>query len=287
MLKTFSAWNGQPCALLLGGFDGFHCGHRTLFSAAKQTGLPVGLTTISGNKAGGDVFTFSERETIFLREGFDFCEELRFADIKELSAQDFFAGLLERFPIKAVFCGEDFRFGKDALGTPQLLKELSPCPVHVLPLLTADGEKLAVSKMKRLIAEGSVFELSRLLGYDYFVQGEVEHGRRVGRTVGFPTVNIRFPTEKFPLKEGVYGGTAQTPFGVFPAVVHFGSRPTFGLQERVVEAYLDGFSGDLYGQTVRICPQKYYRPVQKFASAEALRKQLERDVKRLQEEAVR
>ncbi len=94
-------------------------------------------------------------------------------------------------------------------------------------------------------------------------------------------MNITFPRDKFPVKEGVYGGTVQTPSGEYPAIVNFGARPTFGVEESKVEAYLDGFSGDLYGALIRVYPKEYYRPVQKFPSAKELERQLARDVKRL------
>lgn len=281
MLKSFSAWNGAPCALLLGGFDGFHNGHRTLLHAARSAGLPVGLTSISGNKAGGDVFTFAERETIFRREGFDFAVELQFCDIRDISAEAFLSALSSQIEIEEIYCGKDFRFGKGATGTPELLQWIAPCPVHVLPLQEDGGEKLAVSRIKRLLTDGEVSKLSRLLGYDYFIQGEVEHGREVGRTYGFPTINLRFPQGKYPPKEGVYGGTVETSQGNYPAIVHFGARPTFGVTEWKVEAYLDGFSGKLYGETVRVCPKEFYRPVEKFDGADALKNQLERDRERL------
>lgn len=110
MLNVFSTWNGEPCALLLGGFDGFHNGHRTLLRAAQETGLPVGLTTIVGNKSGGDIFTLQERRTIFGEEGFDFVQEWEFAEIKNITALDFLTSLFDVLPVRAVFCGEDFRF---------------------------------------------------------------------------------------------------------------------------------------------------------------------------------
>lgn len=282
MLNVFSAWDGQPCAMLLGGFDGFHAGHRTLLNEARRTGLPVGLVTISGNKSGGDVFTLSERRTVFRREGFDFAEEMLFSEIKDCSAREFAISLFSRFSVKAVYCGHDFRFGKGAEGTPELLREIAPCPVFALPLLKEGGEKIAATRLKKYLSEGDIRRLNCLLGYDYFIEGIVEHGRQEGRRYGFPTVNLTFPGGKYPVRQGVYGGCTETDEGVFLSVVNVGARPTFGVEECAVEAHLDGFSGDLYGKTVRIRLKEFYRPVRKFESAEALRAQLERDKARLE-----
>ena len=281
MLKVLSEGEKEkaPCALLLGGFDGFHDGHRVLLAAARATGLPVGLTSIAGGKAGGDVFTFAEREIIFAREGFAFVCEIVFSErVRRTPAEEFLRDLFARIPAREVFCGEDFRFGADAAGTPELLGRLAPCPVTVLPLRRKGGEKLAVSRVKDLLAEGEMLRAGELLGYPYFVQGVVEHGRAVGRTYGFPTLNVSFPPGKFPFKEGVYAGRVRTPRGIYPSIVNFGGRPTFGLEGKLIEAYLHGFSGDLYGETVEICPTRFLRPVQKFDGAEALKIQLQKDI---------
>ena len=177
-----------------------------------------------------------------------------------------------------MFCGEDFRFGKDASGTPALLKEKAPCPVTVLPLAAKDGEKIAVSRIKRLLAEGDMEKVNALLCAPYFVRGEAEHGRAVGRTYGFPTANLHLPAGKFPLKEGVYAARARLKNGEeYPAIVNFGPCPTFGVEERKTEAHLVGFEGDLYGEKVTLYPVRFLRPIRKFQSKEALEEQLEGD----------
>lgn len=271
-----------PCALLLGGFDGFHAGHMALLQEAKKTGLPVGLTSISGCKAGSDIFTFAEREKIFGDAGFCFVLEFSFTEhFRNTSAEDFIGDLFAKANAEAVFCGEDFHFGKGAAGTTALLKALAPCPVSVLPLKSENGEKISSGKIKELLSGGRMQEVNRLLCSDYFVEGIVEHGREVGRTYGFPTLNLTYPKEKFPIREGVYVGYAETEAGTYPAIVNFGARPTFGVAEKKVEAYLKGFSGDLYGTRVRVYPTEFLRPVQKFSSEEELKKQLEKDVARV------
>ncbi len=285
MLKVLSRGQGYnyPCVLLLGGFDGMHVGHRSLVRAAEKYGCTAGLTSMRGNKRGGNVFTFPEREYIYKNLGLDFVYEIDFSEeFRNTPPEKFAEELFSLFSLRAVICGEDFRFGKAAAGTPQYLKKIAPCPVEVIPLMREGGEKVATSRMKELISSGNMADLNRFLCGGYFVQGTVEHGRGVGgKTLGFPTVNITFPRDKFPVKEGVYGGTVQTPSGEYPAIVNFGARPTFGVEESKVEAYLDGFSGDLYGALIRVYPKEYYRPVQKFPSAKELERQLARDVKRL------
>lgn len=267
----------EPCALLLGGFDGLHAGHASLVAAAKKTGLPVAITSIGGVKAGGDLFTREERRTVFRAAGISYVLEFSFTgELRETAAAEFLKGLLERVHAKAIFCGEDFRFGKGAEGTPALLKELAPCPVTVLPLLRVNGEKAAVSRVKELLAEGRIEEANALC--PFFLQGIVEHGRQVGRTYGFPTLNITYPQEKFAMKEGVYCGTVKTPLGEYASIINFGARPTFGVSERKLEAYLKGFSGDLYGAEVRVYPERFLREIRAFSSKEELQAQLNKDL---------
>ena len=277
MLKYFKEGESGPFALLLGGFDGFHRGHGELLKAAKETGLPVGLTALSGGK-GGELFPLPERERIFRALGFCFADEhLLTQDFKNTSPEDFLRDLFARIPVSAVFCGEDFRFGKDAAGTPELLKVLAPCPVSVLPLAAAGGEKIAVSRIKEYLAAGEPEKANELLLYPYFVEGAAEHGRAVGRTYGFPTANLTLPKGKFPVKEGVYAARACVKGGEWPAIVNFGPCPTFGVEERKTEAHLIGFDGDLYGEKVTLFPVKFLRPIQKFDGKDALERQLERD----------
>ena len=269
----------HPCALLLGGFDGLHAGHAALLAAAHGTGLPVGITSIAGNKAGGELFTAREREYVFAAQGIAFVAEYLFSDaFRATPPEAFLRELFARVQARAVFCGEDFRFGKDAAGTPALLRALAPCPVQVLPLAEADGEKIATSRIKGMVAAGDIAGANALLLQPYFIGGAVEHGRHVGGPVlGFPTLNVALPAQKTSPGEGVYAGRVQTSAGEFPAVVNVGARPTFGVAEKKAEAYLDGFSGDLYGAQVRIFPERFLRPVRRFESAAALKKQLEQD----------
>ena len=265
-------------ALLLGAFDGMHLGHMTLLRAAAETGAPVAVLTIAGGKAGGDLFTREERRTVFERVGVRYALEYAYSEaLWQTSAERFLEALFARVHPHAVFCGEDFRFGRGAQGTPALLAACAPCPVFPLPLARADGEKISSSHIKQRIADADMAGANALLAVPYFLQGRVEHGRAVGRTLGFPTANLSLPPEKALPREGVYFGHAETPRGSFPAIVNIGARPTFGVAERKAEVYLHGFRGDLYGRQIRIFPERFLRPVIAFSSAHELEEQLRRD----------
>ncbi len=274
--------SGKECVLLLGGFDGIHVGHQTLFDAAKRYQKPIAITTILGGKEGGNVFTFSERRRIFSKCGASYVYEIVFSEqLKNTTPRAFADELFSFFDVKAIVCGSDFRFGKGAQGTPELLKEMASVPVDVLELKKIGGEKVSSTNVKKFLSEGNVQEANALLSHPYFMFGRVEHGRRVGHVLGFPTANISVPQEKFPLREGVYGGYATTAKGTFPTIINVGARPTFDVEERKIEAYLDGFDGDLYGEEICIYPTEFYRTVCKFPSIKALKEQLQADIRRL------
>ncbi len=265
--------------MLLGGFDGLHLGHRRLLSCAKQSGLPVGLMTIVGGKAQENLFTFEEREDIFRESGADFVFELPFAEIKDLSPEVFLQKLVAEFHPKLFVCGEDFRFGLGALGTPKMIKQATQVRVEVQPLIKMYGEKISTRVIKTLLSGGEIQKVNEMLGENFFLLGEVIKDRQIGRTLGFPTANIAYPKEKFPLKQGVYETRVCVDGKRYKGITNYGARPTFDNAQILTETYLDGFDGDLYGKKLKVEFIRYLRDVTKFESIDELKKQLEKDVR--------
>lgn len=269
--------------MLLGGFDGLHIGHRRLVSHALSYSLPVGAMTIVGGKERGNLFTFLEREEIFRAAGVDFLFELPFEEIKSLTPQEFLSLLEREFFPRGYVCGEDFRFGKGALGNAQTLKEHTQVRVDCLPLVETDGQKVSATAVKNLLCLGETEKANALLGEPFFLIGKVEKDRQVGRRIGFPTANIPYPIGKYPLKEGVYETRVTVDGKEYRCITNFGARPTFEDEKVVTETYLDGFSGDLYGRELKVEFLRYLRPVQKFATADDLKAQLTKDIKRVRD----
>ena len=265
--------------MLLGGFDGLHLGHRRLLSCAKQSGFPVGVMTIVGGKAQESIFTFAEREHIFRKSGADFVFELPFCEIKDLSAEEFLQKLITEFNPKLFVCGEDFRFGASALGTPEMIKGMGQVRVEIQPLIQMYGEKVSSRAIKNLLARGEIQKVNALLGESFFLIGEVVKDRQIGRTLGFPTANIAYPKEKFPLKQGVYETRVCVDGKTYKGITNYGARPTFDNAQVLTETYLDGFNGDLYGKILKVDFLRYLRPVTKFSSADELKTQLELDIR--------
>lgn len=261
----------EPCTLILGCFDGIHKGHQVLIERAKRTGLPVGLMLLGGK---GDRILFTKEERLQIAEDFsiDFCLIVHLESVKNLPAEDFLSTILNTINVRYFVSGEDFRFGAGALGTPLLLA--SKRETLCCPLLTEDGKKISSTSVREYVELGNVEKANALLSTPFFVLGTVVHGREVGRTYGFPTANVVYPNRKINLGYGVYA----VQVGTHRGIANYGSRPTFGEENAVLEVYIDGFEGDLYGKTIRIDFLKKLRDIHKFSSKEELKAQLERDI---------
>ena len=278
-MKDDTTEYAAPCVLLLGGFDGLHIGHKKLIDCAKTYALPVGITTIEGGK-GQSVFTLSERQKIFERQGLDFFHAFTFTEeFKNTSKEDFLSSLMQNFNVKAFVCGKDFRFGKLAQGTPEFIAQFTNIPVHALDILSVDNHKVSASSVKEYLKNGQIKKSNELLLQPFFVSGIVEEGRRTGRTLGFPTANLSYPKEKFPLQEGVYAVHTVLNEKRYNGIANFGPCPTFGVEYRKLEAYFDGFEGDLYGQEIDVYFDDYLRDIKKFETVEALQAQLKADIR--------
>lgn len=267
--------------MMLGGFDGLHIGHKQLLACAKSFGLPVGVMSILGGKSGESLFSEEERRDIFLRAGADFAVVLPFEEIKNLSPEAFLDILQRQYAPKAFVCGDDFRFGYQAQGTIETLKAMGQVCVEVQKQVRINGEKVSATMVKRLLISGEIENANTVLGENFFLIGEVVKDRGVGKTLGFPTANIRYPKEKFPLKQGVYQTRTWVGNRAYDGITNYGARPTFGNQDVLTETYLDGFSGDLYGKKCKVEFVRFLREVKKFDGAEGLKAQLQDDVRRV------
>ena len=226
---------------------------------------------------------FSERIEKAERLGIDEIIAADFDDkFKNTSPKCFFNNLTSSFNIECIVCGFDYTFGKNAEGNAELLKKLcseNNIKLNVVPKTESNGKKISTTLIKSLLSEGKIKEANDLLGENYSLSGNVVHGREVGRTIGFPTMNINVPKDKFRIKSGVYKTHAIIDGIRYDAITNYGSRPTFGLDEVLTETYLKGYDGDLYGKVITIVFDDYIRDIVKFYDIEELKKQLEKDKK--------
>jgi riboflavin kinase / FMN adenylyltransferase len=179
-----------------------------------------------------------------------------------------------------VAVGENFRFGKGAKGDPDFLSAREEFDTRVVPLVEVAGETVSSSQIRALVASGEVAKAAEFLNGPFLFEGEVVTGDRRGHSLGVPTANLVPDDRLVHPGHGVYAAWAHG----HPAAVNVGVRPTFETgRGLLIEAHLIGFSGDLYGQTLRIAFLERMRGEKRFESAEALVEQMNRDVERARE----
>jgi riboflavin kinase/FMN adenylyltransferase len=210
--------------------------------------------------------------------------------LSALPAEDFVTDILiKRLAVKAVVAGYDFHFGKGRWGTPAFLKEAGArygFEVEIVERITADAEgsiEAASSTATRAALEqGDVARAHHLLGHPYAIVGTVIEGQKLGRTIGFPTANI-IPEASCRLRHGVYAVRVTVGEATYDGVANYGRRPTVGEGPALLEVFLFGFEGDLYGQVIEVDFAAFIRGEEKFASLEALTAQIGKDAARAKE----
>ncbi len=274
----------------IGYFDGVHLGHRYLFEQLCELGKARGLLSaiytfqehpkeVVSGVCPPLLTTPEERFRLLEREGE--VHVLSFAAIRSLTAAAFMRRLREE-GVSALLMGYDHHFGSDRLTDFRDYARIGmETGIEVLPAkeLTEDGlEHVSSSAIRRALLAGNVEAANKMLGYTYSIRGEVVRGNAIGRTIGFPTANIDYATEKLLPPAGVYAGRCRVGGKDYPTLVNIGTNPTVGNQHTTVEGYLAGFAGDVYGQRLCLRLEHFVRGEQKFGSLEALREQIAKDM---------
>jgi riboflavin kinase/FMN adenylyltransferase len=273
-----------PRSVAIGTFDGVHLGHREVIRASDTvlTFEPHPLSVIHPEATPKLLNTFAVKRDLIAGLGVQQLVVIPFdASFSKQSAEEFVHEvLIARLDAERVSVGENFRFGKGAKGTEELLRSHSEFQTHVTPLVEVEGEAVSSSQIRGLVAAGEVKEAMAFLGGPFLFEGEVMHGDKRGRELGMPTANL-VPDDRFVCPgHGVYAAWA----GEYPAAINVGVRPTFATgRGLLVEAHLIGFDGDIYGETLRIAFLERLRGERAFESVEALVVQMNRDVEQARE----
>lgn len=290
-----------PCAATIGSFDGVHKGHLSMLgelrAAASGKGLPLMVVTFSCHprqlftpRCERFLLTANDEKLKLLEEaGADICVLLDFnMDMAALSAERFMKEILhEQLGVKMLAVGYDHHFGKpcEGEGLEQYKAYGSALGIEVFGTQPFVVNDVAVSSsaVRRALSAGDVKTAESLLGYRYNICGVVEHGAALGRALGFPTANIAIdnPMMLIPA-DGVYEVVVTVDGKEYQAVMNIGVKPTVATSgERTMEAHLIDYSGDLYGQFVKVEFVRRLRGEQVFDNINALRFQIEVDVARV------
>jgi len=261
---------------------------RAVNAAAKEGGLaglltfdPHPIRVIAPRKAPSSLLETLEHKASAVADfGVQVFIPLHFdMEMAKMEASEFI-GQLMKAPVRTIAVGEDWRFGHNRSGdVPFLENEAAKrgFTLEAVPPVMFDGERVSSSRIRQAIRDGNLDAAAQMLGRPYVVCGTVIEGRKLGRTLGFPTANLATGDAQLP-PDGVWAVMARLPGKTdIPGVANLGIRPTIDGQSRALEVHLFDFSGDLYGQELEIRFQKFLRPEMKFPSIEDLRAQIQRD----------
>jgi riboflavin kinase/FMN adenylyltransferase len=280
---------GRARSVAVGTFDGVHLGHREVIAGADSvlTFDPHPVSVVAPQHTPKLLTTLARKAELVGELGVEELIVIPFdAEFANRSASEFVDDVLVgALGAAQVAIGENFRFGHQALGDPRLLAADTRFETVVHPLLEVDGEIVSSSHIRGLLLAGEVAEANRLLGAGFQLRGQVVHGDRRGRELGFPTANL-VPDEALACPgHGVYACLAESEaFGARAAAVSIGVRPTFKTgRGELIEAFLLDFEGDLYGGELRLSFLERLRGERRFEDPDALIEQMHRDVQRTRE----
>ena len=279
--------------VVLGNFDGIHRGHQALIHLGHQ------IADASGEELA--VFTFypqihqvrdpqfcyllGEKQKLerFGKLQVDVVETVPFNEqIASLSPEAFVQDILvDRLHARHIVVGFNYSFGYKGQGNPEMLKELAKqhgIEVHIMEPFQMDGELVCSTAIRQALKNGEVEKANQLLGYTYSIEGPVVHGNQIGRTIGFPTANIRPENNILLPGNGVYAALTTVDGVVYPGILNIGFRPTIEHSTGVnIEVNLFGFDADIYGKTIRTELHYFLRSERKFDGLDALKAQLQQD----------
>jgi riboflavin kinase/FMN adenylyltransferase len=287
----------RPTVLTLGVFDGLHLGHqlvmRTVLERARAIhAVPTVITfdphpraVLHPESAPPLLQTFDQKIEAFGVLGIEQVIVIRFNQaFAGIEAEDFLRDVVgERLQAREVYLGRGFAFGRGRKGNIDLLKEVSErLGFHAaeVPEVRLRGQRISSSTIRKLLAEGRVNLARRMLGRPYGVEGRVVHGEARGRSIGFPTANLR-PQNRVIPRNGVYVTATLIEGAWRRSVTNIGTRPTFESDaDASVETYVMDWTGDLYGDVVRVRFLHRLRDEMKFASVDELKRQINLDRQR-------
>jgi len=303
-MKLLRGTKRMPAALrggvlTLGSFDGLHRGHRELIAhtlaQARTTGRPALMLSfepmprefLNADSPPARLTNFRERWRLLEGSGLDALIVLRFdAALRSLSGSDFLRLLVEDLGVTGIVVGHDFRFGRHGEANAAFLQAAGTShgfTVEVLDPVRVGEERVSSSLVREALEAFDLARAGRLLGRPYSMRGRVVRGQQLGRTLGFPTANIRLRRRRIPFG-GIFAvrvhGIAPTPMG---GVASLGTRPTVGGIEPLLETVVFDFSGDLYGRELEVEFVAHLRGEVRFESVELMMVQMQVDAREARE----
>ena len=282
-------------AVTIGKFESIHKGHQYLIAETVKHAVKNNLSSVVvtfdphprrvlNDPGYCPLFTYKEREYILLKQNIDKINVFSFSKEFALqTAEQFCCALFDTLQAKCIVLGENYRFGYNRMGTAEMLKEFAArrgAEVLLIQHIYKEDKKISTSDIRDYLVKGCLPEVKSLLGFSFFVMGNVVHGKQLGAAIGFPTANIIPPEDKLLPPDGVYATYVHIEQGLkrYKGVTNIGLRPSVndGLH-RTIETFILDFNENLYDKTLNIEFISFLRPEQKFKCIGALQTQIAKD----------
>lgn len=301
--KTTDFYINENTAVAIGKFDGFHRGHQKLLGQLKEQkkrNLKSVVFTFVPSPAAffcsdvvKDLSTIAEKRRMFENAGVDYLIEYPFyQEIADMEPETYIKEVLvDRIHAKCIVAGDDVSFGKHGAGDCALLQAKAAeygYDVIIIDKVSYEGREVSSTYVREEVRNGNMELVTNLLGTPYHVGGEIVHGRKLGRTIGMPTVNLIPPEEKLLPPNGVYysyvylhSKDKTMPYHGrrLPSITNIGTKPTVDHRSVMgVETYIYDFENDVYGDDMEVYLMCYKRPEMRFDGVEALKAQMESDI---------
>ncbi len=288
-------------AVALGYFDGIHLGHRAVLDKALQIAeerdlVPVVMLfdihprKLLTGKVPPMLLTEERKRLLLEKLGFKVVD-FDFRHSMNFTPEEFEDKILRgELSARAVVCGYDYHYGKGGKGNPETLKkDLGEKDIEVVSLepVYLDDEAVSSTRIRQLISEGRIERANKMLGSNFTYDFQVQKGKRLGRTLGFPTINQYFP-EDFVIPEyGVYASSVRIDGKTYSSVTNIGVCPTVDGTQMRSETCIFDFDGDLYGKYVEVSLIEFLRKEKKFGSLDELKEAVDKDIKKAKEIYIR
>lgn len=292
--ENFNRTSSAPLALSIGMFDGVHLGHQSIISKlnkiAAEKGLESAILTFwpHPRKVFNPEFDLkllniieekkyllqkNHLQHLFLKE---FDEQFR-----NLTGEDFVKQILvEKLKVQHLIIGYDHTFGKNKSGDFSLLKKMGPelgFEVEQVEAVIHKEANISSTQIRNALADGNIILANKMLGYNYSISGKVIHGKKIGRTIGYPTANIEVDAIKLLPKKGAYIVEVFVRNEHYKGMLSIGTNPTVNGQKVTVEVYILDFNADIYGEEISVNFREFLHEEIKFESLEKLIEQLDLD----------
>lgn len=279
--------------IALGSFDGIHKGHMSLIDklislSEKHNCKSVVYTfknhpreIIKKNNKINLLMDNTTKEKILQNKKVDLVYFQEFNDeFMKLSPEEFIKFLKDKFYVKGIVVGFNYRFGYKNMGDTDLLKKFSKkydYELIVMPPYLYEDRIISSTSIRKDLLDGKIEEANKMLGRPYMLEGKVIHGRQIGRTIGFPTANLEYNKKSLLPKEGVYFTAVYVNNNIYRGITNIGNNPTVNGVCVTVETYILDFNSDIYSNDIKVCFIKRMRDMHKFKDINGLKEQLETD----------